>query len=63
MKYKVDIFRSLADGQCLWIKTVEGLEEAKSQLRHLAQEEPGDYFVFDAVTGLRHWVNSATTTR
>ena len=54
MKYKLEIFRSLPDGQYLWIKTVEGLEEAKSQLRSIAQREPGDYFIFDTSTGSRY---------
>jgi hypothetical protein len=59
MKYKVEIFRSLPDGQFLWIKTVEGLEEAKSQLHSIAQPEPGDYFIFDTSTGSRY--SSAVT--
>lgn len=53
MHYKLDIFRSLPDGQYLWIKSVEGLEEAKSQLRRLTQIEPGDYFIFDTNNGCR----------
>lgn len=53
MKYKLDIFRSLPDGQYLWIKAVEGLEEAKFQLLSLAQREPGEYFVFDTSSGCR----------
>ena len=53
MKHKLDIFRSLPDGQCLWIRAVENLEEAKSQLLNLAQREPGDYFVFDTSCGRR----------
>jgi len=54
MKYKLEIFRSLPDGQFLWIKTVDGLEEAKSQLHSIAQREPGDYFIFDTRTGSRY---------
>ena len=57
MNYKLDIFRSLPDGQYLWIKAVVGLEEANSQLRNLMQREPGDYFIFDTNRGCR--VNSA----
>jgi hypothetical protein len=60
MKYKLDIFRSLPDGQYLWIKAVEGLEEANSQLFSLMQREPGDYFIFDTNRGCR--VNSALAT-
>jgi hypothetical protein len=53
MKHKLDIFRSLPDGQFLWVKAVEGLEEAKSQLYKLAEREPGDYFIYDAHLGCR----------
>jgi hypothetical protein len=53
MTYKLDIFRKLPDGQLLWIKAVEGLEEAKCQLFHLARIEPGDYFIFDPSRGSR----------
>ena len=53
MNYKLDIFRSLPDGQLLWIKAVEGVEEAKSQLRKLAERDPGDYFIYDTRLGCR----------
>jgi len=60
MNYKLDIFRSLPDGQCLWIKAVESLEEAKAQLLQLMQREPGEYFIFDPSRGCR--VNAALAT-
>jgi hypothetical protein len=53
LRYKLDIFRTLPDGQPLWLKTVEGLEEAKSQLCKLAELEPGDYFIYDTRLGRR----------
>jgi hypothetical protein len=53
MKYKLDIFRKLPDGQLLWIKAVEGLEEARKQLLSLAQINPGDYFIYDPCSGCR----------
>lgn len=60
MKYKLDIFRSLPDGQYSWIKAVGSLEEAKSQLLSLAQREPGDYFIFDTSCGRRITATLAT---
>jgi hypothetical protein len=54
MKCILDIFRSYPDGQYLWIKAVENLEEAESQVISLAQREPGDYFIFDTRTGYRY---------
>jgi hypothetical protein len=61
MKCKLDIFRSFPDGQYLWIKAVESLEEAKSQMISLAQREPGDYFIFDTRTGCRYRQEFATS--
>jgi hypothetical protein len=60
MKCKLDIFRSYPDGQCLWIKAVESIEEAKSQVISLAQSEPGNYFIFDTNTGCRYCHGFAT---
>lgn len=45
VKCKLDIFRKLPDGQLLWVKAVEGLGEARSQLARLAQMNPGDYLI------------------
>jgi hypothetical protein len=44
---KFDIFKKLPDGQPIWIKAVEGLEEAKRQVTQLATTCPGDYFIFN----------------
>ena len=46
MGAKFDIFKKLPDGQPIWIKAVEGLEEAKRQVAELAAICPGSYFIF-----------------
>jgi hypothetical protein len=51
VNYKLDIFRKLPDGQLLWVKAVEGLEEAKSQLSRLAKINPGNYLIYDTRLG------------
>jgi hypothetical protein len=51
VNYKLDIFRKLPDGQLLWVKAVEGLEEAKWQLGRLAEVNPGDYMIYDLRLG------------
>jgi hypothetical protein len=48
---KFDIFMKLPDGQPIWIKAVESLEEAKRQLGQIAVETPGEYFIFNARNG------------
>ncbi|MGB6898958.1 MAG: hypothetical protein WBE12_10225 [Candidatus Acidiferrum sp.] len=42
MGTKFDIFRKLPDGHPLWVKAVDGLEEARAQLARLAALAPGD---------------------
>lgn len=51
MRAKFDIFMRLSDGQPIWIKAVESLEEAKKQLTELSERTPGEYFVFNAMNG------------
>jgi hypothetical protein len=46
-----DIFMRLPDGQPIWIKAVETLEEAERQLAQLAANAPGEYFIFDVISG------------
>jgi hypothetical protein len=46
-----DLFRKLPDGEAMWIRAVEGLEEAKRQLRQLAEASPGDYFIYNTRNG------------
>jgi hypothetical protein len=48
---KFDIFRKLPDGQPIWIRAVEGLEEAKRQLTQMAEASPGDYFIYNTRNG------------
>jgi hypothetical protein len=50
---KFDIFRKRPDGQPLWVKAVEGLEEAKRQLTQMAEMSPGDYFIYNTRNGQR----------
>jgi hypothetical protein len=51
MDAKFDIFKRLPDGHPLWVKAVDGLEEAKAQLARLATSAPGDYFIYSAKQG------------
>jgi len=48
---KFDIFMRQPDGQPIWVKAVETLEDAKRQVVALAQAVPGDYFIFNAMNG------------
>jgi hypothetical protein len=51
MGAKFDIFKKLPDGHPLWVKAVEGLEEAKGQLTRLAASSPGEYFIYSVRNG------------
>lgn len=51
MSAKFDIFMRLSDGQPIWIKAVESLEEAKKQLIKLSESIPGEYFIYNAISG------------
>jgi hypothetical protein len=46
MGAKFDIFKKLPDGHPLWVKAVDGLEEARAQLTRLAANSPGEYFIY-----------------
>jgi hypothetical protein len=46
-----DIFKRLPDGQPLWVKAVDGLEEARAQLARLAASAPGEYFIYSVRHG------------
>jgi hypothetical protein len=52
MDAKFDIFKKLPDGHPMWVKAVDGLEEAKNQLSRLAASSPGEYFIFSVRQGL-----------
>jgi hypothetical protein len=51
MSRNFDIFVRLPEGQPIWIKAVESLEEAERELNLIAAESPGDYFIFNAGNG------------
>ena len=51
MGAKFDIFKKLPDGHPLWVKAVDGLEEARAQLACLAASSPGEYFIYSLRTG------------
>ena len=51
MDAKFDIFKKLPDGHPIWVKAVDGLEEAKNQLARLAVSSPGEYFIYSARSG------------
>jgi hypothetical protein len=51
MGTKFDIFKKLPDGHPLWVKAVDGLEEAQAQLARLAVNSPGEYFIYSLRNG------------
>jgi hypothetical protein len=51
MDAKFDILKKLPDGHPIWVKAVDGLEEAKNQLARLAVSSPGEYFIYSARNG------------
>jgi hypothetical protein len=51
MGSKFDIFKKLPDGHPLWVKAVDGLEEARAQLARLAASSPGEYFIYNVRDG------------
>jgi hypothetical protein len=51
MKAKFDIFKRLPDGHPLWVKAVDGLEEAKHQLARLTANSADEYFIYSVQNG------------
>jgi hypothetical protein len=51
MDAKFDIFKRLPDGHPIWVKVVDGLDEARNQLARLAANSPGEYFIYSAQNG------------
>ena len=47
MKCKVDIFKRLPDRQMVWVRAVDGMDEARVQLKRLEYINPGEYFIYD----------------
>jgi len=51
MNAKFDIFKILPDGRPLWIRAVDGLDEAKNHIGRMATTSPGEYFLFNIRNG------------
>ncbi len=51
MGVKFDIFRRQTDGHPVWMKAVEGLEEARVEIAQIAKASPGEYFIYDTRNG------------
>jgi hypothetical protein len=51
MDAKFDIFKKLPDGHPIWVKAVDGLEEARNQLDQMSRAAPGEYFIFNTRNG------------
>jgi hypothetical protein len=51
MNTKFDIFKRLPDGHPLWVRAVEGLEEAIAQVARLAGSSPDEYFIYNPYNG------------
>ena len=51
MDAKFDIFKRLPDGHPLWVKAVDGLEEARAQLVRLTASSPDEYFIYSVQNG------------
>jgi hypothetical protein len=43
----LDILRRQSDGSFMWIEAANDMRVAEERLSELADEEPGEYFVFD----------------
>jgi hypothetical protein len=52
MSSKFDIFKQLRNGTSIWIVAVEGLEQARNRVNHLAVIGPGDYLIYSQAKGL-----------
>jgi hypothetical protein len=51
MGAKFDIFKRLPDGHPLWVKAVDGLEEARAQLARLPSSSRDEYFIYSVKNG------------
>jgi hypothetical protein len=52
MHSKFDIFKRLRGGTSIWIVAVDGLEEARNRINHLAVVGPRDYLIYSKEKGL-----------
>ena len=48
---RLDIFKKDADGHPFWLDAVDDLATARLRVAEFAAAVPGEYFVFDHVTG------------
>lgn len=55
MATQFDIFRN-EGGNALWLDSADDLEEAKNRIKEFYASRPGDYFVFDQATQIKHSV-------
>jgi len=46
-----DIFMRLPDGQPVWIKAVDTLQEAGRELAQIKAKLPAEYFIFNVASG------------
>jgi hypothetical protein len=51
MMAKFDIFKRLPDGHPIWVKAVDGLDEAKRQLARLTANSSDEYFIYNVQKG------------
>jgi hypothetical protein len=51
MTAKFDIFKRLPDGHPIWVKAVDGLDEAKRQLARLTASSSDEYFIYNIQKG------------
>lgn len=53
----LDIFMKMQDGSYVWKATADSLELAKSTVKRLAANSPGEYMIFSQDTGNKIVVN------
>jgi hypothetical protein len=51
MNHEYDLFEKFPDGSSLWRACVPGLENARLQLRELAQESKNQFYAIDIIAG------------
>ena len=43
-----DIFSGTPDRDTLWLEAVTGLDKARQRMQEIANDKPGEYFIFQA---------------
>jgi hypothetical protein len=51
MNHEYDLFEKFPDGSSLWRASVPGLENARLQLRELAQKSKNQFYAIDMIAG------------